>query len=217
MDTTYSARGRTLSILGDSYSTFAGHIPEGQATYYPRPENVPDVLRVEDTWWHQLSAGLGMRILANDSYSGSTVCADVRDGQPPESAFIVRMHRTLSGAGIGGERPDVIVLFGATNDSWLDRRIGQVQFSGFTQEDLHAVLPAYCHMAAYVTQQNPQARVLCVINAIIKPEIRAGMLAAARHVHAEPVALTDVDKACGHPTRLGMQQIAEQIARVLEG
>lgn len=216
MDAAYSAEGKTLSILGDSYSTFAGHIPEGQATYYPRPEAVPDVLRVEDTWWHQLASSRGMRILANDSYSGSTVCADVRDGQPPESAFIVRMHRTLSGAGIGGERPDVIVLFGATNDSWLDRRIGQVQFDGFTQEDLHAVLPAYCHMAAYVTQHNPQARVLCVINDIIKPEIRAGMLAAARHVHAEPVELADIDRACGHPTRLGMRRIAKQIARALE-
>ena len=95
MDAAYSAEGKTLSILGDSYSTFAGYIPEGQATYYPRPEAVPDVLRVEDTWWHQLAASRGMRILANDSYSGSTVCADVRDGQPPESAFIVRMHRTL--------------------------------------------------------------------------------------------------------------------------
>ena len=110
----------------------------------------------------------------------------------------------------------MIVLFGATNDSWLDRRIGQVQFDGFTQEDLHAVLPAYCHMAAYVTQHNPQARVLCVINDIIKPEIRAGMLAAARHVHAEPVELADIDRACGHPTRLGMRRIAKQIARALE-
>ena len=75
MDAAYSAEGKTLSILGDSYSTFAGYIPEGQATYYPRPEAVPDVLRVEDTWWHQLAASRGMRILANDSYSGSTMCA----------------------------------------------------------------------------------------------------------------------------------------------
>ena len=31
MDAAYSAEGKTLSILGDSYSTFAGDIPEGQA------------------------------------------------------------------------------------------------------------------------------------------------------------------------------------------
>ena len=55
-----------------------------------------------------------------------------------------------------------------------------------------------------------------VINDIIKPEIRAGMLAAARHVHAEPVELADIDRACGHPTRLGMRRIAKQIARALE-
>ena len=42
------------------------------------------------------------------------------------------------------------------------------------------------------------------------------MLAAARHVHAEPVELADIDRACGHPTRLGMRRIAKQIARALE-
>lgn len=208
--------GGTLSILGDSYSTFEGCIPEGQATYYPRPENVPDVLAVEDTWWWQLAQDRRLRILVNDSYSGSTVCAHVRDGQPPESAFIARMHRSLSRAGIGGEQPDVIILFGGTNDSWLDREIGRVQTDGWSEEDLHRVLPAYCRLVSYVKQHNPQARVLCVVNDILKPEIRSGLLLVARHYGAEPVALTGIDKACGHPTRLGMRQIAGQIGQALD-
>ena len=207
---------RLLSILGDSYSTFAGYIPQGQDSYYPNPDRVRDVLTAQDTWWQQLAASRQLRILTNDSYSGSTVCLDVRDGQPPESAFIVRMRRSLSGAGIGGELPDVIVLFGATNDSWLDRRIGQVQFGGWTQEDLHAVLPAYGRLTAYVTQQNPQAQILCVINDAIKPEIQAGLMETALHFRATPVALAGSDKSCDHPTRLGMQQIAAQIAQALE-
>ena len=42
-------------ILGDSYSTFNGYIPDGYITYYSeneRPET--DVRRVEETWWHSL-------------------------------------------------------------------------------------------------------------------------------------------------------------------
>ena len=40
--------GYTFSMLGDSYSTFKGFIPEGYSCYYPKPDSVDDVLRVED-------------------------------------------------------------------------------------------------------------------------------------------------------------------------
>ena len=41
-------RGCSLVLLGDSYTTFAGHIPQGNWVYYPR-EDVPDVTDVEQT------------------------------------------------------------------------------------------------------------------------------------------------------------------------
>ena len=40
-----------VCILGDSYSTFRGHIPEGNSAYYPY-KDVDDVLQVEHTWWN---------------------------------------------------------------------------------------------------------------------------------------------------------------------
>ena len=95
--------GRTFGILGDSYSTFQGHIPQGNSCYYPRPDMVDDVLQVEHTWWQPLFARRNMKLLINDSYSGSTVCKDTRPGQGPESAFVYRMHNTLSEKGINGE------------------------------------------------------------------------------------------------------------------
>ena len=42
-------------IFGDSYSTFKGWIPEGNASYYPpTTESRPMIDDVKDTWWHSL-------------------------------------------------------------------------------------------------------------------------------------------------------------------
>lgn len=44
----------TVAVLGDFYSTFDGYIPEGNAAWYSSvPQGENDVVRVEDTWWHQ--------------------------------------------------------------------------------------------------------------------------------------------------------------------
>jgi len=209
-------RNCSVVILGDSYSTFEGYVPAHQKTYYPKPEKVPDLTRVEETWWYQLTTRRNMRILVNDSYSGSTVCNHTRDGQPPESAFISRMHVTLSEKGVSGEKPDVIIIFGATNDSWLDRGIGEVRFDNWTQEELRCVLPAYCHLLDYVTRQNPQAEIYCVVNDVLKPEITMGLVKAAEHYGVHVVMLEGIDKSNGHPTVLGMAQIAQQIEREMD-
>ena len=48
---------RTVAVLGDSYSTFDGYIPEGNAAwYFTHPQGENDVVRVEDTWWHRFCA-----------------------------------------------------------------------------------------------------------------------------------------------------------------
>lgn len=205
-----------VSILGDSYSTFDKFIPTMQKAYYPNPEKVPDLTRVEETWWHQLLASRNMRLIVNDSYSGSTVCKDTRPGQGPESAFIVRMHHTLRNKGDIAVKPDVIFLFGTTNDSWLDRTVGEVMYENRTEEDLHCILPACCEMIEYVCAQNPQALVCVLINEGLKDAIILGLEEAAKHYGALPVVLKNIDKSNGHPTCLGMTQIAQQAGAALD-
>ena len=95
-------KARTLAILGDSYSTFEGWLPEGNYIYYPN-ENVPDMTRAEDTWWQLLIAKRGFRLLINDSSSGTTVSTSVRPEHVITDAFIMRMKNSLSAAGVNGE------------------------------------------------------------------------------------------------------------------
>ena len=207
--------GRTFSILGDSYSTFNGYIPEGNVTYYPCPEKVDDVLRVEDTWWHQLMQRTGMRLLYNESYSGATVCTDVRETQPPESSFTVRAGYLKDYTDQKGDGPDYIILFGCTHDSWLERAQGQVQFENWTREDLKQVLPAYCYVLDVICREHPKTCIVCVVNTGLNPVIAEGMHQAIEHYGAVTVNLADIDKQNGHPSALGMRQIAAQIEAVL--
>lgn len=202
--------GCSFGILGDSYSTFRGYIPEGNACYYPS-EKVEDVLQVEHTWWYQLMQRHGMKMLVNNSYSGATVCTNTRDGQPFSSAFTERAKKSFS----GDTNPDYIFLFGCTNDSWLERTIGQPKFEVWTEEDLRQVLPAYCFVLDYLTKHNPQSKIVAVVNTQLHPEIHAGILEAAKHYDVTAVVLENIDKQCGHPSALGMRQIAEQIEAAL--
>ena len=206
----------TVAILGDSYSTFRGFIPEERECYYPSPERVDDVLTVEDTWWRQLFAKRNMTLLFNDSWSGSTVCTTVRERHPQESAFVHRMKKSLCPTKTTEQSPECILLFGGTNDSWMGTEIGSLMYRDWTEKDLRQVLPAYCYMLDYVCKSNPNATVFCILNTQLKPEIHEGILTACEHYGAVAVELHNINKKSGHPSRLGMQQIAQQLDEVLD-
>lgn len=202
--------GASFGILGDSYSTFKDHIPEGNRCYYPNTERVDDVLSVEQTWWHQLMTRNDMQMIINDSYSGATVCTD--HSLPVISAYTERAKRSFSGE----IQPDFVFVFGGTNDSWTNKTVGQVQYDHWEETDLKRVLPAFCFVLDHITKKNPNATVVALINTGFKPELHEGMLAAAEHYGVVPICLADIDKQHGHPSALGMTQIAQQIEKALQ-
>lgn len=103
--TEVSLTGKTISILGDSISTFKDYIPTGNATYYPQN----NVQNVSDTWWMQLVTELGAKLGINESWSGS--CVSVTSGERLPMASLDRIQN-LDNNGT----PDVILFFGGTND-----------------------------------------------------------------------------------------------------
>ena len=62
-----------ISILGDSYSTFIGYIPDGNAIWYTGTTERTDVSSVRQTWWWKVISEGGYLLEKNDSYSGATV------------------------------------------------------------------------------------------------------------------------------------------------
>lgn len=214
MTTGNFSEGKTFSILGDSYSTFQGHIPEKYQYYYPLPHNVDDVLRVEDTWWYQLAENMKMKLLVNNSFSGSTVCENVREGWPASCAFTIRSSEC--DLALDSElMPDYIFVFGCTNDYWIGRALGEVQFGDWSSADLQKILPAYCYVLEQLSQRYPHATLVAVINDELDVPLKEGIQQACEHYCCMAVDLKNIDKQNGHPTARGMSKIAAQIQAAL--
>ena len=218
----------TLFILGDSYSTFTGHIPQGYATYY-KPEGpfylekdgevfdpVTDVTDVTQTWWHQFLCETDAELLQNCSWSGTTVCnTGYGGGDVSHKSFIGRLDRLIESGYFRDNRVDTLIVFGGTNDTWANSPLGELKYSDWTREELYCVLPAIGYLFHRLSRCLPDTRVICVLNTRLKPEIEAGFVSACAHSGAETVVLEDIDKKSGHPTVLGMQQIKDQLLAYL--
>ena len=64
----------SVSILGDSISTFEGWQPPSYACFYTAPNQQRNQLEsVKDMWWARVMDALGGNLCANSSYSGSRV------------------------------------------------------------------------------------------------------------------------------------------------
>ena len=204
--------GNTV-IFGDSYSTFSRYIPDGYAVYYTPTREIPDVRRVEDTWWHALHTELEGNIIRNDSWSGSTICYTGYNGSDcsATSSFIYRMNKLADEGFFTENKLDTAFIFGGTNDSWANSPLGELKFSDWEKSDLYSVLPAFCYFVARAKELMPSTRLVCIINCDIKPEITNGYAAACRHYGVEYVALHGVEKMNGHPSVKGMCEIKEQV------
>lgn len=205
---------KNIFIIGDSYSTYKGYIPEGYSCYYSDERtDAPIIKGVEKTWWKILAKENDLNIVFNDSYSGSTICNTVREVFTIESSFVSRIDKYIAQDFFAKNSIDTILIFGGTNDSWIDSPIGNVKYQNQTAEDLKSVLPAFCYLAENAKKviQN----VIAIINTDLKPEITEGIMAACQNYGIKYVILKDIDKENGHPTELGMKQIAEQVKGVL--
>ena len=200
-----------VMIIGDSYSTYEGYIPEGYNCYYRiHREEPPFVHGVEKTWWNILARENNLNIVMNDSFSGSTVCNTVRENHPLSSSFINRIDKYLAEDFFAKNDVGTLLLFGGTNDSWIDDPIGALQYSDWTAEDLLCVLPAFCYLLDRA--KSAAENIIVIINSELKQEITEGFMEACKKYDIPCLLLKDVDKQNGHPTELGMEQIAEQVA-----
>lgn len=117
----YESPACKLSICGDSISTFEGSLPEGNKTYYP----ANDVVSINDTYWGKLlNNKFSLKLLVNNSWSGSWVSTGKGNGAPGSSGT-----NACKFLNIGNNDPDVIILYKGTNDF-----SGNVSLSDFEKE-----------------------------------------------------------------------------------
>lgn len=205
-------------ILGDSYSTFEGYIPEGYATYY-RPLKVDgtDVTRVEETWWHRVLTQTQSELAENCSFSGTTIChTGYEKSDCSHVSFAARMDERLENGFFATHPVDTVLIFGGTNDSWADSPVGELQYDGWTKETLYSVFPALCYLLHRTKTGLPNARVIVLLNTELKACFTENFKQACDHFGVELIVLKHIDKQNGHPTIAGMEQIADQVLHFLE-
>ncbi|MDE7436885.1 MAG: SGNH/GDSL hydrolase family protein [Muribaculaceae bacterium] len=200
-----------ISILGDSYSTFEGCVtPETNAVWYfttPKPDKT-DLIDAEQTWWRILLSDKQYQLEMNNSYSGSTICnTGYNNTDSTPFSFITRMNN------LGN--PDLILIFGATNDSWANVPIGEWKWSDWTDEELKTFRPALAYMLENLTKQYPTSKLLYIVNDGLKSEITSSIVEACGRYAVPYIQLVDIDKTAGHPNINGMTQIATQVATSL--
>lgn len=203
---------KNIIIFGDSYSTYEGWVPEDYKVYYtPKRKDAVVINGVENTWWKRLAKKMNYNILLNNSYSGSTVCNTVRKDLPIGSSFINRLDKYIEDGFFKNNRVDTVFIFGGTNDSWVSSPVGEPKYSDINDEDKKHVLPAFCYMIEKLNEVAPNAQIVVIINTNLKQSIFEGIINICQHYNVTGVILENIDKEIGHPTILGMKQIAEQI------
>ncbi len=201
-------------ILGDSFSTFEGYIPEGYLTYYgENTEKNTDVRKVEYTWWHQLMKETNSNLVLNNSWSGSTICYSGYDSYDcsKDSSFIFRVRQLIENGFFAENKIDTVFLLGASNDSGANSPLGELKYDHFEEKDLYEALPAICYIIKLLKETLPEATIYFPINDDIKPEIREVIPTACEHYGIKAIPLKNIIKLESHPTIEGMQQIKNQI------
>lgn len=205
------AQTKTVSVLGDSYSTFEGYLtPQTNAVWYFEKYNPKqtDVQDVSQTWWHQLIKKQGWQLMMNNSFSGATICnTGYNKADYTDRSFITRMKNLGC--------PDVIFIFGATNDSWAHSPIGEFKYEGITQEDLWSFRPAMARMLQWMKSRYVNTDIYFILNDGLSPEITSSAKTICERYEVKCIELDGIDKKAGHPSVKGMRQIAEQVSAAI--
>ncbi len=205
------AQTKSLAVLGDSYSTYESYItPSTNISWYKlRPETArTDVTDVRQTWWHLLCTTLGYKLETNNSFSGATICNTGYGGEDYTARSFITRSDNLG-------CPDVILVFGGTNDSWADSPLGEMKYEDITPADLYSFRPAVCYLANHLVTRYPNTEIYFLLNTELKPEIGEAMHEACARYGITVVDLHDISKMDGHPDVAGMKAIAEQVAQAM--
>ena len=209
-----------FSVLGDSFSSLVGTVDPETNDVWTSYGNV-GVTSPEQMWWHKVATEMGWVLDKNNSFSGSLVCNfsdfDGGDHYAPNS-FIRRMNN------LGN--PDVIFVFGGTNDIYKKASLGDYVYADWTEDQLCTFRPAMAYMLANLKVSYPRAKIyflvdmeLCINDTTIEPETRQAYLDSmhriANHYNVDCIDIYDIHKVYWHPDGEGQEGIARQVLEML--
>lgn len=200
-----------VSILGDSYSTFEGYHPcDTFSVWYHEKydSNKTNVYSVTQTWWYLFIKNHQYRLDTNSSFSGATICYTGYNKQDYSNRSLLNRAKYLG-------NPDIIFIFGATNDNWANSPLGEYIFGNWEKAELYMFRPAMAKMLDFITTRYLNTKIYVIINSGLKTEYVESMHVICNHYNIKYIDLLNIDKKNGHPTIQGMIQISTQIEKSL--
>ncbi len=150
-------QGLSLSILGDSLSTYEGWIPGECTNFFPMNGELTDV---SETWWMQVLAQTGMELCSNNSSAGCTCAGDSL--YTGEVKYGCSTDRISLLTGSQGKMPDVIIVFMGTNDLLKGVPLGDNDGTGLVEEgEIDNFSDAYTLILDKLASEYPMAQVYC--------------------------------------------------------
>jgi len=232
-------KGKVISILGDSISTFAGYIPVADGfnlahrARYPQSNLLTDV---NETWWMQVLTELDAKLGVNDSWAGSRVSNTIsgNSGDQGEKAAMASLTR-IQNLGSNGT-PDVILFYGGTNDIGALITLGTFDSSTApTEVDLNStkwnsVADAYAAAILRMQYYYPNAEIVAMLPTYTSSYYTKAELDQYNSVFGaicEHYGVTYVDlRDCGittanlpdgiHPDAIGMDYITKAVINILQ-
>ncbi|MBO5933810.1 MAG: hypothetical protein J6Q19_08835 [Bacteroidaceae bacterium] len=202
-----SAQTKKVSILGDSYSTYKGIIPSNYSTFYPDANN--DVTSVDQTWWSLYIKAKGYQLEKNDSWGGTTICGTGYGRMDSSRSNFISRVDSLG-------NPDIIFVFGGTNDAWANSPVGEYQYSDWTKDDCKNFRPALACLLDMLQKRYPKASIYSILNSELREPINESFREICKHYNEQLIELHDIEKQNGHPSVSGMKSICDQLLEAIK-
>ena len=212
-----------FSILGDSYSAYAGTVDPETNDVFPLYDSI-GVTSPEQMWWYKVATKTGWTMERNNSFSGALICNENYVNYYGPHSFLHRMDD------LG--QPDVIFVFGATNDvSVRDEnnvpivQIGDYVYGNWTEEQLCTFRPALACLFEKLKQMYPLAELYFMLDMdlgsggidVDRRDLFIGSIhSIASRYNVKCIDLEDIRKELWHPNALGQESIARQVLEAVE-
>lgn len=207
-----------FSILGDSFSAMEGTVyPDSNDVWYVHEPTIStDVTLTEQMWWYKVATETGWTLDRNNSFSGSLICNFWGYNAGPyygPHSFLRRMDD------LGN--PDVIFVFGGTNDVHNGAYCGDYVYSEWTEGQLECYRPALACLFDNLKQNYPKAKTYFLVDMWLYDYDANGerfvesVQRIARRCDVECIELYGIERMYGHPNKSGQAAIAGQVIEAL--
>lgn len=211
-----------FSVLGDSFTSYEGTVDPDTNYIWPFYGNI-GVTSSDSMWFSKVAVGTGWTLEKNNSFSGShltNVYDYAQDGEKYSRASYLRRMDNLG-------TPDVIFIFGGTNDIYHRVPVGDYVYANWTDEQLCTIRPALAYMFDKMKKLYPKAKIyfmvdmeLCIddpnLDNVLRQAYIESMHTVSGHYDIECIDIYGIHKSIWHPNAQGQGEIAQKVLETLK-